>query len=153
MLGILLASAAAASSISPEAAIRDYCEPLIAGASAERLKSDLINGGFKQEVLVGQQVLRQGELIIGLSADPRVCFVQAPVAVTAAEGFAMADRWAKRHIGAIRSSVTKGPDGSPVRGWSDLRRGVALIASQQTAPSGQKLMAFIVMPVANRTGR
>ena len=152
VLSILLASAVAASLISPEAAIRDYCEPLIAGSSAARLKSKLAGVGFKHEVLAGQQVLRQGELIVGLSDAPRVCFVQAPASVTPAQGFAMADRWAKRHAGAIRGPATEGPDGAPVRGWSDLRGGVALIASQQTASSGQKLVAFIVMPVAKRNG-
>ncbi len=153
MLSILFASAVAASVIAPEAAIKDYCEPLIAGSSETHLKTKLVALGFKSEILAGQRVLRQGELIIALSDAPRVCFVQAPTTVTIGQGYAMADRWAQRHAGAVRSPTTKGPDGSPVRGWSDLRRNVALIASEQTAASGQKVMAFIVMPIPKRGGR
>ncbi len=153
MLSVFFAAAVAASITTPEVAIKDYCEPLIAGQSATQLKTKLAVLGFKAEVLAGQRVLRQGELIVALSEAPKVCFVQAPTSVNISEGFAMADRWAKRHAGAVRSPTTKGPDGSPVRGWSDLGRNVALIASQQTAASGQKVMAFIILPIPKRSGR
>ena len=93
MLSIfLLALAGVTSIVGAETAISRYCEPLISGARTSQLEAKLVADGFSREVLAGQQVLRQGKLIVGLSDSPRVCFIQAPPSMSAAQGFAAADR-------------------------------------------------------------
>ena len=149
----LLALAGVTSEVGAETAIQKYCEPLISGASASQLEAKLLAEGFSREVLAGQQVLKQGELILGLSEAPRVCFVQAPLSMSLSQGFAAADRWAGRLPGAVRSPSTKGPDGAPVRVWSAPSKNIALVASQQTAASGQKVMTFILMPLPKSAAR
>jgi len=139
--------AAAAAGISAETALGRYCEPLLAGSPAREVQDLARADGFENAVVAGQKVLRQGDLLVGLSDSPRVCFVQAPAAITLAEGFAVADAWAKSQPGAVRSPATQGPDGSPVRGWSAPGRKLALVATQQQSESGQKVMAFILMPL------
>jgi hypothetical protein len=138
---------ASAAGIGPDAAIRNYCEPLVAGASAGQVKDSARKDGFRDEVVAGQPMLRSGEVLIGISDSPRVCFLQAPPALSLEQGFALADSWAGRHPGAVRGAATKGPDGAPVRAWSAPARKMALIATQQTAASGQKVMNFILMPL------
>lgn len=130
-----------------EAAIRSYCEPLIAGAPAPQVAEAARAAGFGDDVVAGQSVLRRGELIVALSDAPRVCFVQAPAAMSLDEGMALADAWARRHPGAVRSPATRGPDGAPARGWSAPRSNMALIATQQPTGPGRTVMAFILMPV------
>lgn len=149
----LLALAGVTSAVGAESAIQNYCEPLISGTSASQLEAKLLVEGFSREVLAGQRVLRQGELMVGLSDAPKVCFVQAPLSMSLAQGFATADRWAGRLPGAVRSPTTKGPDGAPVRGWSAPGKNMGLIASQQTAASGQKVMTFVLMPLPKRAAR
>lgn len=144
---LMSAGAAAAAGISAETALSKYCEPLLSGSPARQVQDLARADGLQNAVVAGQKVLRQEDLLVGLSDSPRVCFVQAPVATTLAEGFALADAWAKRHAGAVRSPATQGPDGSPVRGWSVPARKIALIATQQQAGSGEKVMAFILMPL------
>ena len=150
---LLLALVGATSGVSAESAIQKYCEPLISGASATQLEAKLLAEGFSREVLAGQRVLRQGELIVGLSDAQKVCFIQAPISMSVAQGFAIADRWARRIPGAVRSPATKGPDGASVRGWSAPSKKMGLIASQQTSASGQKVMAFVLMPLPKRAAR
>jgi len=150
---LLLALAGVTSEVGAESVIQKYCEPLISGESATQLEAKLLTNGFTPEVLAGQRVLRRGELIVGLSDSPRVCFVQAPLSMSVAQGFEAADRWAGRLPGAVRSPATKGPDGAPVRGWSAPGKKMGLIASQQTSASGQKVMAFVLMPLPKRGSR
>jgi hypothetical protein len=144
---LMSAGAAAAADVSAETALSKYCEPLLSGSSARQVQDLARADGLENAVVAGQKVLRQGDLLVGLSDSPRVCFVQAPGGITLAQGFVLADAWAKRHPGAVRSPATQGPDGSPVRGWSAPGRKIALVATQQQAESGQKVMAFILMPL------
>ena len=152
MFSALIASMVAAA-ITPETLIKDYCEPLLAGSDIAPLQARLGDNGFERETVAGQRVLRKGGLIVALSASPRVCFIQAPPTIDRREGFALADRWAQVRKGAVRSPVTTGPDGAAVRGWTDHLRNVALVATEQTTSSGQKVMAFIVMPAPKRVAR
>jgi len=141
------AAPAAAAEISAEAAIGRYCEPLVAGSAAGQVEALARGDGLRADVVAGQRVMRQGELLVGISDSPRVCFVQAPAAMTRAQGFALVDNWAKRQAGAVRMAATAGPDGSPVRGWSAPGRKFALIAAEQTTAAGPKVMSFILMPL------
>ena len=153
-LAVLQAAPAAAAEISAEAAIGRYCEPLAAGSSVGQVEALARKDGLRADRVAGQQVWRSGDLLIGLSESPRVCFVQAPASMTRAEGFALVDAWAKRQAGAARLAATVGPDGAPVRGWGVPARKVALIASEQTSPAGPKIMSFILMPLpAGPAGR
>ena len=115
---LLLALAGATSEVGAEAAIQKYCEPLISGASATQLEAKLLAEGFSREVLAGQRVLRQGELIVGLSDAPKVCFVQAPLSMSVAQGFAVADRWAK-HLPPRRVQMERRLEAGahPARTW------------------------------------
>ena len=149
----LWAAPAAAGEISAEAAIARYCEPLVAGASAAQAEALASRDGLRADSVSGQRVMRQGELLVGLSDSPRVCFVQAPSALSLEQGFALVDAWAKRQPGAARLAATVGPDGAPVRGWSAPARKIALIASEQTTPDGPKVMSFILMPLPGPSGR
>ena len=144
---LMSAGAATAADISAETALSKDREPLLFGSPAGQVQDLARADGLQNAVVAGQKVLRQGDLLVGLSDSPRVCFVQAPGGVTLAQGFALADAWAKRHPGAVRSPATQGPDGSPVRGWSEPGRKIALVATQQQAESGKKVMAFILMPL------
>ena len=144
---LMPAGAAAPAGISAETALSKYCEPLLLGSPARQIQDLARTDGLQNAVVAGQKVLRQGDLLVGLSDSPRVCFVQAPAGTTLAQGFALADAWAKRHPGAVRSPATQGPDGSPVRGWSAPARKIALVATQQRAESGETVMAFILMPL------
>jgi hypothetical protein len=130
-----------------ERAIRSYCEPLIGGASAAQVSQAALGAGYRADVMAGQRVLLNGETILALSDAPRVCFVQAPAAMTRAEGFALADAWAARHPGARRAAANAGPDGRPARGWSVPARGLSLIATEQQAAPGRTVMAFVLMPM------
>ena len=143
-----LPSLASVTTAGPEEAIAEYCEPLLSGSSAEAVTAIAIADGFEEQLLGAQKVLISGELIVGLSASPRVCFVQAPSQMTLEQGFALADGWAARHQGAVRSAATSGPDGAPVRGWSVPAQRLSLVATQQTAGTGKKVMAFILLPPA-----
>jgi hypothetical protein len=143
----LWASPAASAEVSAEAAIGRYCEPLVAGASAGQAEALARKDGLEADIVAGQRVMRRGDLLVGLSDSPRACFVQAPVAMTRAEGFALVDAWAKRQAGAARLAATVGPDGAPVRGWGVPARKIALIATEQTTPAGPKVMSFILMPM------
>ncbi|HEX8125636.1 MAG TPA: hypothetical protein VF548_08650 [Allosphingosinicella sp.] len=149
-VGVALWSAgAAAADISTEAAISKYCETLVSGASARQVESLAATDGWKPDNVAGQRVMRRGELLVGLSDSPRVCFVQAPAAMTRAQGFLLADAWGRRTAGAVRAAATTGPDGAPVRAWRVPARKIALIATEQTTPAGAKVMAFILMPAPN----
>jgi hypothetical protein len=150
---LVLALASSTSKVSAETVIQKYCEPLISGASAPQLEAKLLTEGFAREVLAGQRVLRLGELIVGLSDAPRVCFVQAPLGMSIEQGFAVADQWAGQQPDPVRSPATKGPDGAPVRGWSAPGKKMGLIASQQTSASGQKMMVFVLMPLPKSAAR
>jgi hypothetical protein len=140
-------AAPAAAEISAEKAIGRYCEPLAAGSPAAQIETLARNDGLKADVVAGQRVMRQGDLLVVLSDSPRVCVVQAPPAMTRAEGFALADAWAKGQAGAVKAAATVGPDGAPVRGWTVPARRVALVASEQTPAAGPKVMTFILMPL------
>jgi hypothetical protein len=142
---------AAAAEISTQAAIGRYCEPLAAGASAGQVEALAGKDGLKADMVAGQRVMRQGDLLVALSDSPRVCFVQAPAAMTRAVGFALVDSWAKNQPGAARLAATTGPDGAPVRGWGVPARRIALIATEQQSPSGPKVMSFILMPLPAAT--
>lgn len=146
-LAAVWAAPAAAAEISAEAAIARYCEPLIAGSSAGEIETLALEAGLRADVAAGQRVMRQGDLLVALSDSPRACLVQAPAAMTRAEGFALVDSWAKRQAGAARMAATVGPDGAPVRGWSAPARRMALIATEQQSPTGPKVMSFILMPL------
>ena len=140
-----LLSVAASADVTPAAAIEEYCEPLFAGSVAEQVRAQAMARGFQQQVVSGQTILIKGELLVSVSDSPRACFVQAPSTMTLEQGFRLADDWASRSQGALRSPATTGPDGAPVRGWSVPGKGLSLVATQQTAPTGRKVMAFIVM--------
>lgn len=144
------AAPALAAEASADSAIRSYCEPLIAGSAARPLKEAARKDGFRDEVVAGQPMLRSGEVVVGISDAPRVCIVQAPLAMTRQQGFDLADAWASRHPGAVRSSAATGPDGAPVRAWTVAPSKIALIATHQTTASGQKVMNFILMPLPPR---
>ena len=143
------AAAPAANDISVEAAISLYCETLISGSSVRHVESLAAAEGWKSDTVAGQRVIRKGELLVGLSDSPRVCFVQAPAAMTRAQGFELADAWGRRNAGAVRAATTAGPDGAPVRAWRVPARKIALIATEQASPAGTKVMAFILMPAPN----
>lgn len=147
VLAGLQAAPASAAEISTETAIGRFCEPLLSGSSARQVEAVAGRDGLRADTVSGQRVMRRGDLLVGLSDSPRVCFVQAPAAMTRAEGFALVDAWAKRQAGAARMAATAGPDGSPVRGWSAPARRIALIASEQSTPAGPKVMNFILMPL------
>lgn len=138
---------AAAAEVSPEAAIGRYCEALAAGSPAGQVEALARKDGLEADIVAGQRVMRGGGLLVGLSDSPRVCFVQAPAAMSRAEGFALVDSWAKRQSGAARLAATVGPDGAPVRGWGVPARKIALIATEQQSPAGPKVMSFILMPL------
>jgi len=145
---------AAAAGISTETAIGHYCEPLATGASLAQVEALARKDGLEADIVAGQRVMRQDDLLVGLSESPRVCFVQAPAAMTRAQGFALVDAWAKRQAGAARLAATVGPDGAPVRGWGVPARRIALVASERTTPAGPKVMSFILMPLpAGPAGR
>lgn len=146
-LGVLCAAPAKAAEIGADSAIGRYCEPLLLGSAASQVRDLARADGLEDSVVAGQPVLRKGELLVALSDSPRVCFVQAPPAITLAQGFAMADAWAKSQTGAIRSPATRGPDGAPVRGWSAPARKMVLVATQQRSAAGQTVMNFILMPL------
>lgn len=146
-LAALWAAPVAAAEISTEAAIGRYCEPLAAGSSAGQVEALARKDGLEADLVAGQRVMRRGDLLVGLSDSPGVCFVQAPAAMTRAEGFALVDAWAKRQAGAARLAATVGPDGAPVRGWGVPARKIALIATEQRSPAGPKVMSFILMPL------
>ncbi|HEU0098164.1 MAG TPA: hypothetical protein VFQ67_05240 [Allosphingosinicella sp.] len=146
-LAALWAVPADAAEISAEAAIARYCEPLAAGSSAGQVEALARKDGLEADTVAGQRVMRRGDLLVGLSDSPRVCFVQAPARMTRTEGFAVVDAWAKRQAGAARLAATAGPDGAPVRGWAVPARKIALIATEQTSPAGPKVMNFILMPL------
>ena len=148
-VGAVLSSAAApaADDISVEAALSLYCETLLSGSSVRQVEDLAAAQGWKPDSVAGQRVIRKGELLVGLSDSPRVCFLQAPAAMTRAQGFAAADSWAKRQAGAVRLAATTGPDGAPVRGWAVPARKIALIATEQASPAGPKVVAFILMPL------
>jgi hypothetical protein len=148
-IALLSAAAPAADDISVEAAISLYCETLVSGGSVRQVESLAAAEGWKSDSVGGQRVIRNGELLVGLSDSPRVCFVQAPAAMTRAQGFQLADDWGRRNAGAVRAAATTGPDGAPVRAWRNPARKIALIATQQTSPAGTKVMAFILMPAPN----
>jgi hypothetical protein len=141
---------AAGAEISAEAAIGKYCEPLLAGTGARQIEALARKDGLRADTVSGQRVMRQSELLVGLSDSPRVCFVQAPSAMTRAQGFALVDAWGKRQAGGARLSATAGPDGAPLRGWGVPGRKIALIATEQSAPGGSKIMNFILMPLPTR---
>lgn len=150
---LVAAAPAAAADIAAETAIRKYCEPLVLGGAAAPVKDLARADGLKDAVVAGQPVLRQGELLVALSDSPRVCFVQAPEAMTLAQGLALADDWARRFPGAIRGPGDRGPDGAPARAWSVPARKIALIATQQPAATGGKVMNFILMPLPTPPAR
>jgi hypothetical protein len=151
MFGLLALAAppmgsAQASASDPGAAIRRYCEPLLAGAAASQVAAAARRDGFRDDVVMGQPVVRRGELLVSLSDAPRVCFVQAPAAMSLQEGMALVDAWAARHRAAVKSPATRGPDGAPARAWSAPDEKTSLIGTQQTDASGRKVMNFILMP-------
>ena len=138
---------AAVGVIDAEVAIRKYCEPLVTGSSARQVADLARQDGLRDEVVMGQPVLRVGELLVGISDNPRVCFVQAPAAMTFDQGVALVDAWAKRDARAVQSPAKRGPDGAPVRGWTAPTRKMAIVASQQSGGPGRKVMNFILMPL------
>lgn len=141
---------AAASSVDTETAIRRYCEPLLAGTAADQVGAAARKDGFRNEVISGQSMLRMGELLLGVSDQPRVCFVQAPAAMTFVQGAALVEAWAKRYPGARKGAATRGPDGARVAAWSVPARNVGMIASEQTNGYGRKVVNFILMPQPGR---
>ena len=147
---LLAAPAAHAAEPTAQTALTRFCEPLIAGSSAAAVKQAARAEGFADQVVAGQPVMQHGTLLVGISDAPRVCFVQAPAGMTMAQEFALVDSWGKGRPGAVRAPATKGPDGSPVRAWTDPVRKAALLTSQQTAAGGRKVMAFILMPLPKK---
>lgn len=133
--------------ITAENALSQYCEPLIAGSTAAQVTQAAKKNGFKSNQVGGHPVLIDGELILGVSDAPRVCLVQAPPAMTFAQGIALVDAWAARHPGAMRGAATKGPDGAPVRMWAVPKQNKYLLVSEQTNPRGQKILNFIMAPM------
>lgn len=146
-LALSSAAPALAEGNDAEAAIRSYCEPLLGGATAVSVRATAHGNGFRDETIAGQRMLRSGDLLVGLSDAPRVCFIQAPASMTMDEGMALADAWGARHPGAVRVPADRGPDGAPVRAWTLASRNLALIASHQPMSSGRSIMTFTLMPI------
>lgn len=151
VLGLAVAGFMPVTSVLPvtaENALSQYCEPLIAGSTAAQITQAAKKNGFKSDQVGGHPVLIDGELILGVSDAPRVCLVQAPPAMTFAQGVALVDAWAARHPGAMRGAATKGPDGAPVRMWAVPKQNKRLLVSEQTNPRGQKILTFIMAPMS-----
>ena len=152
MFGFAIATGTAAPASSPntvESALAQFCEPLIAGSAAKNIANTAQAAGFKTELVGGQSVLVDGQLILGVSDAPRVCFIQAPTSMTYAMGISLVDTWAARHPGAMRGAATKGPDGAPVKMWVVPKQGKYLLMSQQTTAGGQAVLNFILAPLSS----
>lgn len=135
--------------VTPARALDQYCEPLLAGSTSAQLTKIAKADGFKADQVGGNPVLIDGELILSLSDAPRVCFIQAPASMTFAQGIALIDAWATRHPDAMRGAATKGPDGAPVRMWAVPKQRKYLLVTEQTNPHGQKVLNFILAPMAS----
>jgi phage gp36-like protein len=131
---------------SVETLLNRYCARLVTGTSASTLKSDAAKDGFKEELVFGQRVMVKNDVLLGLSDAPRVCFLQAPTGFDFQAGQALVDAWAGSDPDAKRSLATRGPDGSPVRAWVSPGRKQAINVVEQTNASGNKVVAFILMP-------
>jgi hypothetical protein len=150
MLGLacLLATAAQAQkTIGANAVITRYCEPLLSGTSAAKVKAMARRDGFTEEKLGKLPILRLGTVMLGVSEAPPACIVQASSEMTFAQGVALVDAWGARHPGAVMSPATKGPDGAPVRVWTSPAKKRTLLVTEQVNPSKRKILAFIMMPV------
>ena len=150
LLGLAVAGSSpsfASSPITAEGTLERYCEPLIAGSTASEITEDARANGFQPDVVGGHPVLVQGEFVLGISDDPRVCMVQAPPSMTFAQGLSLVDAWAARHSGARRGAATQGPDGAPVRLWAVPEQEKYLLVSEQTTALGHKVLNFIMAPL------
>jgi hypothetical protein len=151
--GMLIAVGApslAASQISAEKTLHEYCEPLISGSSASRVTEAAKADGFKVSQVGGQTVLILGELVLGVSDSPLICMVQAPPELTFAQGALLVDAWAARHPGAIRGAATKGPDGAPVRVWTVPKLNTYMLVTEQRNLLGKKVLNFVMAPIPAR---
>ena len=142
-----LAGAASAAEVTAAEALTTYCEPLMGDSPAAPLEARARAAGFTDAVVMGQPMLKQGELLMRLSDAPRVCFIQAPKATTYAQGVAIVDAWAARHPGAILAPTTVGPDGRPVKAWTSPTRRVSVIVTHQPDGAGGQVVNLILMPV------
>lgn len=145
----MIVSAAPAVAAAPEvqAAITEYCEPLVNGSTAEQVGEIARADGFKWQTVSGQRVLIKDQLLLSISQSPRVCFLQALRPTSFQEGSDLVDAWAAGQQGARRLAATAGPDGSPVRGWAVPARKITLMAVQQRSASGDGVVAFILSPL------
>lgn len=143
----LSAGVVSAAEIGPAAALDTYCEPLMGSGPAAPLEAKARAAGFTDTVVMGQPMLKQGELLMRLSDTPRVCFLQAPKALTFAQGVAIVDAWAARHPGAILAPTTVGPDGRPVKAWTSPTRRVSAIVTQQPDGAGGQVVNLLLMPL------
>ena len=141
---MVAASPAAAAVTDPVTALQQLCEPLIMGGKAADVADKARADGFVDDVVLGQRVLRKGELLVALSETPVVCLVQAPYAMTLEQGFALTDEWAKRRPGSVNSPATKGPDGRPARSWIEPKSSLSLVATLQHDGAGRDVMNFIL---------
>lgn len=147
---VLLATGVFAASppISAAGALNRYCEPLISGASAAQVSKAAKAEGFQDFPVEGFQALRFGELILGISDAPRACLVQAPPSMTFIQAIGVVDAWAARHLGAQQAAANRGPDGAPVKMWIAPAAGRSLLVNQQTNGRGQKVVNFVLAPLA-----
>lgn len=134
--------------ISAAGALSRYCEPLISGASAAQVSKAAKADGFQDFPVGGFEALRIGELILGISDAPRACLVQAPPSMTFIQAVGIVDAWAARHPGAQRAVANRGPDGAPVKMWIAPSAGKSLLVNQQTNGRGQKVVNFVLAPLA-----
>jgi len=150
LAGAISYPVSAASAIDASTAITRYCEPLVSGATASKITATAKADGFKGDKVGNYPALIKDDMIVMVSDAPRVCTVQAPPAVTFAQGVVLVDKWASRHPGAVKSPSNTGPDGARVRAWSAPKEKRYLLVSEQTHPRGYKVLAFILAPLTQR---